>query len=133
MQKGMGDGQGYKTAFLSMQLSEFSAPAYLLFHFVRCRDRRILLYCHFSFCVCYLQIDPCWTANDVCICNTSCFHPASRKLNVRTVHQLYAIYAFASDETYLSNTQKGADKGSKRMALHKEVPSFGFYSGWVWS
>ena len=67
MQKGMGDGQGYKTAFLSMQLSEFSAPAYLLFHFVRCRDRRILLYCHFSFCVRYFKIALCSAKNGVAI------------------------------------------------------------------
>ncbi len=44
-------------------------------------------------------------------------YPSSRRLNVRTVHQLYAIYAFASEEAYLSNTQKGTGKKHKKTAL----------------
>ena len=36
-------------------------------------------------------------------------YPCSPRLNVRTAHQLYAIYAFSSDETYSMNTQKGTD------------------------
>lgn len=41
-------------------------------------------------------------------------YPCSPRLNVRTTHQLYAIYAFSSDETYSMNTQKGTDKERKK-------------------
>lgn len=41
-------------------------------------------------------------------------YPCSPRLNVRTTHQRYAIYAFSSDETYSMNTQRGADKERKK-------------------
>ena len=41
-------------------------------------------------------------------------YPCSARLNVRTSHQRYAIYAFSSDETYSMNTQKGTDKERKK-------------------
>lgn len=44
-------------------------------------------------------------------------YPCSRMLNVRTEHQLYAIYAFSSDEAYLINTKKGMDKEHKKAVL----------------
>ena len=44
-------------------------------------------------------------------------YPCSRKLSVRTMHQLYAIYAFASDETYSINTQKDMGKEWKKAML----------------
>ena len=44
-------------------------------------------------------------------------YPCSPRLNVRTTHQLYAIYAFSSDETYSMNTQKGTDKERKKTAF----------------
>ena len=41
-------------------------------------------------------------------------YPCSPRLNVRTPHQRYAIYAFSSDETYSMNTQKSTDKERKK-------------------
>ena len=44
-------------------------------------------------------------------------YPCSPKLSVRTAHQLYAIYAFSSNETYSTSIPKSTDREVKKTIL----------------
>lgn len=44
-------------------------------------------------------------------------YPCSPRLNVRTSHQLYAIYAFSADKEFLLNTQEATTNNQKKGAL----------------